>query len=545
MKMRRIVPQLPLATTIVFALTRCTAFIDVGRTVTLFTSRCTQLKANTRHEEHEANVPLEDNLHAAECSTRRTVLALPSVMAVQAWTHSPQSADAAFFSRQTSKRDSMNNEPNDQQGKEEFGTSIDFPQTRFNSVEDCLLELLPARNKVFLKLVHYIGDIIPSSSEGKNTFRVIAAKSRTALEYLDNYRTNLEPAFDLDDENTMLQILRNERFEQLLEALRKNLESIIQHANVQLLAELYPLIKASKILLAELGELLVSDFPYEVPREDSFSTLPRLEGRARVTFTLSKKKSDIPLGNVTIIADGFAAPLAAGQFVDLSMRNFYNGLPVKAVKKNWGAKVLDDTNANTIAERLGNAVDKLEKAAEQFDAIIEQNLLKKDIIDESATSSVTPILGSFQNGFIDPLTAKPRKVPLEYVKIDKTARSTNSLPLRYTVSGMPLSREQEALQRYATPLLTFNIPGLVALNHPDGKENAGNSEFFSLPLRDITKERVEEMNGRYAPFGYVVEGLEMMQHLDPSIEISATYVDTFGRQNLVKVRDISFANVMQ
>jgi hypothetical protein len=62
----------------------------------------------------------------------------------------------------------------------------------------------------------------------------------------------------------------------------------------------------------------------------NFAALPRLLGHVRVTFSLVQKMSTnqgnnpfqkretvLPLGNVMIVADGYDAPLTAGNFVDL------------------------------------------------------------------------------------------------------------------------------------------------------------------------------------------------------------------------------------
>ena len=93
---------------------------------------------------------------------------------------------------------------------------------------------------------------------------------------------------------------------------------------------LYPLIKSSKITLSEIGELLVKEFPDAVPTKQKFAALPRLLGHERVTFSLvqkistnpgnnpfQKRETVLPLGNVMIVADGYDAPLTAGNFVDL------------------------------------------------------------------------------------------------------------------------------------------------------------------------------------------------------------------------------------
>ena len=81
-------------------------------------------------------------------------------------------------------------------------------------------------------------------------------------------------------------------------------------------------------------EFLVRRFPYDVPTEGQYSYLPRLLGRAKVTFTMRRKNKI--MGNFTIVADGFAAPITAGNFVDLSVRNFYTGLPIKLSRKKIG-----------------------------------------------------------------------------------------------------------------------------------------------------------------------------------------------------------------
>jgi hypothetical protein len=66
------------------------------------------------------------------------------------------------------------------------------------------------------------------------------------------------------------------------------------------------------VLLPWHSEFLVPAFPYDVPSEGLYSYLPRLLGRAKVSFLIRRKRTI--LGNITIIADGFAAPITAGTF---------------------------------------------------------------------------------------------------------------------------------------------------------------------------------------------------------------------------------------
>jgi peptidylprolyl isomerase len=93
------------------------------------------------------------------------------------------------------------------------------------------------------------------------------------------------------------------------------------------------LVDADKVVLRDVGkleELMVTGFPYEVPPE--FSNLPQLKGRATVEVVV-RKADDEPFdidgtiykeGAMTLVIDGFSAPLSAGSFVDLVAKGFYD-----------------------------------------------------------------------------------------------------------------------------------------------------------------------------------------------------------------------------
>jgi len=167
------------------------------------------------------------------------------------------------------------------------------------------------------------------------------------------------------------------------------------------------------------------------------------------------------------------------------------------------------------------------------------------------------MVGSFNEGFYDPLTAQPRRIPLEIVQFDRllgTAKlsyesgfSSSSASTTNTVgpanSNSPLVSLLESDAR-SPPLLTFDIPGLVAMNHPDRNLNGGSSEFFCLTEKDLVPDRTSLMDGKYAPFGYVIEGLDLMKDLQAGDLISATFVNELGMMNLMKIRGTSFADAM-
>jgi peptidylprolyl isomerase len=56
---------------------------------------------------------------------------------------------------------------------------------------------------------------------------------------------------------------------------------------------------------------MVQGFPFEVPEQ--YSNLPQLKGRATVEIKTNK-------GQVTVVVDGYSAPVTAGNFVDLVQR---------------------------------------------------------------------------------------------------------------------------------------------------------------------------------------------------------------------------------
>ena len=69
--------------------------------------------------------------------------------------------------------------------------------------------------------------------------------------------------------------------------------------------------------VGRIEELMVTDFPYEVPEE--YSNLPQLKGRATVEFKTSK-------GAMQAVIDGYSAPVTGGNFIDLVQRGFYDDM---------------------------------------------------------------------------------------------------------------------------------------------------------------------------------------------------------------------------
>jgi peptidylprolyl isomerase len=147
-----------------------------------------------------------------------------------------------------------------------------------------------------------------------------------------------------------------------------------------------------------------------------------------------------------------------------------------------------------------------------------------------------PILGSFQEGFYDPLTAKPRRLPLEVIRSSQLSYARGFTDLSSEASIEPSKDNQ--------PLLSFDIPGLVAMNHPDLNVNGASCEFFSLQLDTMPLGKRKLFDGNYAPFGYIIDGYDLFQNLTAGDVIDSTLVSEWGQLNLVK-KNPSFSNVIQ
>ncbi len=214
--------------------------------------------------------------------------------------------------------------------------------------------------------------------------------------------------------------------------------------------------------ITEVEELMITGFPFEVPEE--YANLPQLKGRATVEMETTK-------GTMTIVVDGYSAPVNAGNFVDLVQRGFYNGLPFIRSEDNFVVQSGDPAGP--------------------------------------------------EDGFIDPKTKQYRAIPLEIlVRGDKEP-----------TYGMTLEEAGIYLPDLALP---FNAFGAVALARPDTDANRGSSQFFFFKFdNELTPPGFNLMDGRYSVFGYVVQGKEVLEELTDKDKIISAKV-VYGADNLVE-----------
>lgn len=215
-------------------------------------------------------------------------------------------------------------------------------------------------------------------------------------------------------------------------------------------------------LVSELEESMVVGYPFEVPQE--YANLPQLKGRATVEMETSR-------GTLSIVLDGYNAPINAGNFVDLVERGFYDGLEFNRAEEFYIVQAGDPP---------GEA-----------------------------------------DGFIDPTTKEYRAIPLEVKTPD------DEIPV--------YEATLEEMGRYLdTPTLPFNAYGAIALARPADDPNGGSSQFFFFKFdTELTPPGYNLMDGRYSVFGYAVEGKDALEDLTAGDKIISAKV-VKGLENLVQ-----------
>jgi cyclophilin family peptidyl-prolyl cis-trans isomerase len=214
--------------------------------------------------------------------------------------------------------------------------------------------------------------------------------------------------------------------------------------------------------VGELEELMLQGFPFEVPSE--YSHLPQLKGRATVEMTTNK-------GPLTVVVDGYSAPVTAGNFVDLVERGFYDGMEFIRAEESYVLQIGDPPGS--------------------------------------------------EEGFIDPKTGEYRAIPLEVL-----VRGDSEPIYGITLEDAGRYRDE--------PVLPFSAYGAVAMARPGLDPDGGSSQFFFFLFEpELTPAGRNLLDGRYAVFGYLVEGKEVLEKLKEGDVIESAKV-VKGAENLVE-----------
>jgi len=225
-------------------------------------------------------------------------------------------------------------------------------------------------------------------------------------------------------------------------------------------------------LVGRLEEDMVKGFPFEVPAP--YDTAPLLKGRATVEMEVKiRDNPNVDVGLMTIVIDGFNAPVTGGNFIDLVDRGFYDGMDI---------------------QRSDGFVVQTGKPSAKG-----------------------------QDGFIDPVTRKERTIPLE---IQPVKKDPGGVPVYdFTFEDVGKYRDE--------PVLPFNAFGTMAMARREAEPNSASSQFFFLLKEsELTPSGTNILDGRYAVFGYVVDGQELLREMKAGDKILSIKIMD-GAENLV------------
>jgi len=175
---------------------------------------------------------------------------------------------------------------------------------------------------------------------------------------------------------------------------------------------------------------------------------------------------------ITMELEGTSAPLTAGNFVDLVNRKVYDGLVFHRVVREPQPFVVQggdpqSKNPNVPIDRLGTG------------------------------------------GFIDPATQQPRNIPLEITPQNAKEPVYNR---KFSEAGITV------------PPKLKHTRGAVAMARSQALDSA--SSQFYIALSDL-----QFLDGDYAVFGYVTQGMETVDKIQPGDRIESAKV-TQGLENL-------------
>lgn len=202
-------------------------------------------------------------------------------------------------------------------------------------------------------------------------------------------------------------------------------------------------------------------------REDSpqMSDLPKLEGKATVVMTVNGSP-------ITIEVDGSAAPITAGNFVDLVNQGVYDGVAFHRVVRDPQPFVVQGG-------------------------------------DPQSQDPKVPMNRLGTGGFIDPATAKERYIPLE---------------IQPKNADKPIySQTFDQAKVGASPELQHSR-GAVAMARSAAPDSASSQFYFALADLPF-------LDGNYAVFGYVTDGMDVVDGIQQGDRIESAKV-TDGLDNL-------------
>jgi len=219
-------------------------------------------------------------------------------------------------------------------------------------------------------------------------------------------------------------------------------------------------------------------FKRNIPEE--YAGLPALQGRATVDMIIVKpdgSKYDVDGKlyddvKLTMVIDGYNAPLTGGNFVDLVDKGYYNG---KKITRSDGFVVQTGDN-----DPDGNI-----------------------------------------HGYIPPGASEERKVPLE-------------IALKGEKELIYGSTSEDEGKGYAAATLPFQAYGALGMARSEFENDSASTQFFWLLFEsDLTPAGKNMLDGRYSCFGYTVGNPDLLKGVKEGDVIKKATITT-GKDNLVR-----------
>lgn len=242
----------------------------------------------------------------------------------------------------------------------------------------------------------------------------------------------------------------------------------------------YNALQSALVDVSTLEEIIATAYQQPTPPAE-FAKLPWLKGRATVAFELKRPGSKFDVDGTlydklqfSMVVDGYTAPITAGNFVELVNSGFYNDFKIQ--------------RSDGFVVQTGDP--KAEGRQEK-------------------------------NGFVPAGASEVRKIPLEvYVVGDKG-------PIYGTTF------DDDGRGGYAAAL-PFNAYGALGMAREEYDADSASSQWFWLLFdSDLTPAGKNLLDGRYACFGYTIDGARLLSDVKEGDVIVSAKV-TSGLENLQK-----------
>ena len=246
--------------------------------------------------------------------------------------------------------------------------------------------------------------------------------------------------------------------------------------------------------------------------------------------TLDNLGREVPTGDdgknvyAKLIVDGINHPLAAGAFLDLCKKGFYDGTGIRRDKFMFSASrgELSNSDGEMGVERklLG-----CRENADPDDGYIDKRKKLKRRFPIEVLRQKTPVGSSRSNG-------KGRDRDRGNGDANSNGGDTRytGVGVRYTAVGE--ARNSAVFTQDTSPVLSFATYGAIGMWHSQNELSGASAAFFSIPFdssQSVTQRTAQlsmsRLNQKYTLFAYCVDGNDVLSNLQDGDLLVRTFVE--------------------